>query len=397
MAPGDDNSSAATTATPTTTYVTVATPRDPGIFSGQDNVDVDDWLRMYELVSRNNHWDPTIMLANVLFYLGGTPRVWFRTHEEEISSWDAFKEKLRDLFGNPTGRQQAARKELATRVQSSTESYVSYIQDVLALCRKVDENMVEVDKVGHVLKGIADDAFNLLIFNNVSTIDVIVKECRRFELAKSRRVIPQFSRLPNTAATSSCVALTASPPSNETVTRIVRRELEAASPATFLPRPLDPTIDQPAPAISLIQEVVRQEFANLGFPAACSISRADARLVPTAAPRSDLYSRPRYRNPTEWRTPDDKPICFRCHRIGHVARHCRTSWTSPYSSYFSPSPRPYADPRRYSPRRMPSSSHVSVDDSRPTRSPSPQRRRSPSPQPRRYSSPTNYGPSRTEN
>nr|XP_054930697.1 uncharacterized protein LOC129386637 [Dermacentor andersoni] len=65
------------------------------------------------------------MLANVIFYLDETPRVWFHTHEVELSSWDIFKERLRDLFGNPSGRQQAAGKELATGVQSLTESKAS--------------------------------------------------------------------------------------------------------------------------------------------------------------------------------------------------------------------------------------------------------------------------------
>nr|XP_054926434.1 uncharacterized protein LOC129384874 [Dermacentor andersoni] len=89
MAPGDGTSSASTPATPTTTCVTVTNPCNPGICSSQDKVDVEDWLNLYERVSQNNCWDPTIMLANVLFYLGGTPRVWFQTHEDEISSWDA--------------------------------------------------------------------------------------------------------------------------------------------------------------------------------------------------------------------------------------------------------------------------------------------------------------------
>lgn len=115
------------------------------------------------------------MLANVIFYLGGTPRVWHQTHDDEITSWDSFKEKLRELFGDPMGRKVAARKALASRVQTSTEPYVSYILDVLALCRKADDTMSEADKVAHVLKGIADDAFNLLVFGNVSTIDAIIK------------------------------------------------------------------------------------------------------------------------------------------------------------------------------------------------------------------------------
>lgn len=146
------------------------------------------------------------MLTNVLFYLGGTPWVWFKTHEVGITSWDTFKQHIRDLFGNTSGRKLAAKKEQATRAQTSTELYVAYIQDVLALCHKADNHMSELDKVAHMLKGIADDAFNLLVYANVSTVDTIIKECRWYEQAKYHRITQQFTWLLNTAATSSCDA-----------------------------------------------------------------------------------------------------------------------------------------------------------------------------------------------
>nr|XP_037280312.1 uncharacterized protein LOC119173612 [Rhipicephalus microplus] len=193
------------------------------------------------------------MLANIILYLDGTAKVWFSNHEEDITSWDICKQKLIDLFGKPIGRRRAAQKELASRLQSGTESYVTYIQHVLALCRKVDDKMPESEKVAHILKGITDDAFNLLVFRNSSTIDDVIKECRRFEDAKSRRITPHFSRLPNTAATSTC----------------------------HLP---------------------------------C--------LTNTPNMSRGLNNHPRYRNPAEWRTSDDRPICFNCGRVGHISRHC---------------------------------------------------------------------------
>ncbi|XP_049519578.1 uncharacterized protein LOC125943984 [Dermacentor silvarum] len=127
-----------------------------------------------------------MMPANVLFYLKGTANMWYDNHEAQIGSWDTFKAKLSALFGKSICRKAAATKELSIRDQTSTVPCLSYIQDVLALGRKVD--MTESDKVGHVLKGIADDAFNLLLCRNCATVDAIAKECRRFEQAKSRRI-----------------------------------------------------------------------------------------------------------------------------------------------------------------------------------------------------------------
>lgn len=110
---------------------------------------------------------------HVIFYLDGTPHVWLQAHEEELTSWELFKQKLSDLFGNLSGQQLAAKRQLATCAQSAIKPYVSYIQDVLALCHKIDTSIANTDKVGHILKGIADDAFNLLVFNATTVYTII--------------------------------------------------------------------------------------------------------------------------------------------------------------------------------------------------------------------------------
>ncbi|XP_070394113.1 uncharacterized protein [Dermacentor albipictus] len=281
MAPGGDNSAppAPTPAATKATYLTLPAPRDPGVFSGKDGEDVEDWISLYEHVSSNNRWYPTIMLAKVVFYLGGTPRVLLRTHEEELSTWDSLKQNLRDFFGNPYCHQLAAQKALSGRVQTSAEPYVTYNQDVLALCHKVDTHMTESDKVSHILKGIADDSFNLLVFNNAATVDAVIKECRRLELAKSRRIDQQFARLPNTPATSSCADV---PHPNNTgdITRIVWPEIEATYPSAFDSSPTS----APAVTVSLIQALVRQEFESMGVHTLCSARRPDNHPAPSIPP-----------------------------------------------------------------------------------------------------------------
>lgn len=367
--------------------IVVVHPRDPGTFNGTSGVDVDDWLALYERVSSSNHWDPTLMLANILFYLRGTAKLWYETHEEELTSWDVCKQKLRDLFGKPIGRQAAARKELATRVQTSTEPYIAYIQDVLALCRKIDKDMPEEDKVGHILKGIADDAFNFLLCKDCSTVESVIAECRRFEQAKSRRIIHRFDRFPNTAATSSCEDLPTlhQPAAPENVTRIVRRELEAMAPVPVMSN--DNTTGSNLATVSLIQAVVRQEIANMGISpnlqSANATPNSASPVVAAATPT--LPSAPR-RNPAEWRTLDDRPICFTCHRIGHIARHCRSRWiSSPRPSFYNWGSRSERVP--YAPSFRAETSAERFSEHRTSRSPSPQRRQSRSPQPRRSRSP----------
>lgn len=257
--------------------------------------------------------------------------------------------------------------------------------------------MSEEEKVNHVLKGIADDAFNLLVFNNVTRIDTILTECRRLEQAKARRVTHGITRLPNTAATSSCDDSVRPVPRCDNLTRIIRREVEAAQPvATPFPTP------DPSPTtISLIQAVVRQELSNVGLHPIQPVYSAEPFYRRPSAPRfGSNYSR--QRNLSEWRTLDDKPICFNCRRVGHIARHCRNHWAPP-AHYGPPTQATFVHQ---------SSSTFDFDSPMPTtssdsaapltrpryaRSPSPARRQSRSPPQRRPASPTYSQRPRPEN
>lgn len=396
----------------TTPLVIVSHPREPGLFTGTDDVDVDDWLSLYERVSAHNRWDPTIMLANAIFYLKeeSPARKWFETHETEMTSWEVFKTKLRAVFGKPLGRQLAARKELASRAQTSTESYVAYIQDVLALCSKADSTMTETDKVGHILKGIADDAFHLLMCKDCATVESIITECRRFEEAKGRRIAHNFTRLPHTAATSSCedgrpparISRLQDPvPPSADITKIVRRELEAMAPTTAVPYGPD---RNELHTVSAIQAIVRDEIANLGLHPVCAIGSTFQRQFRSPGPHID-HLPPRYprRNPAEWRTPDDKPICFSCSGVGHIARYCRNrrppTFRNGYANYSTRPSFGYSNDRQncFSSRTDFNPPNSTSPNTRMNRSPSPQRRQSRSPQPRRPSPMADYSRPPPEN
>lgn len=120
------------------------------------------------------------MLTNVIFYHKDTARTWFLTHEETITSWDMCKEKLRHLFGDPTGRKLPAKRKMASRVHSPIESYMTYIQNILRLSEKADPNVSDLEAFPHVLKGIAE----LLIIKDCAAIEEVVKACQRVEEAK---------------------------------------------------------------------------------------------------------------------------------------------------------------------------------------------------------------------
>ncbi|KAG0409896.1 hypothetical protein HPB47_012989, partial [Ixodes persulcatus] len=130
-------SATTSTATTMTEQQSQRTPATP---------DVEDWLDSYDRVSVYNRWDNSTKLANVVFYLTDVAETWFLNHEEEILNWDAFTTKLKDIFDTPTSRKENAKKTLETRRQGE-ETYTSYIEDVLALCRRVNCEMQEIERL----------------------------------------------------------------------------------------------------------------------------------------------------------------------------------------------------------------------------------------------------------
>ncbi|KAH8038596.1 hypothetical protein HPB51_002235 [Rhipicephalus microplus] len=85
--------------------------------------------------------------------------------------------------------------------------------------------MSDEDKVGHLLKGIAEDVYNFLITKeNLNTPSIFRQQCRAFEALKTRRILPKFGRLDNVPTVASMDVATCEDISY-LVRRVVREEL----------------------------------------------------------------------------------------------------------------------------------------------------------------------------
>ncbi|CAN7951135.1 unnamed protein product [Ixodes pacificus] len=162
--------------------------RDPRVFSGIGDEDVEEWVDFYSRVSLHNKWDDHTKLANVVFYLSDVAKTWFLNHESDITSWEVFSSRVHEVFGRPEDRKAAARRRLTVRAQLPTEGYTSYIEDILTLCRKVDPAMPEVDRVRHVLKGIAEEAVHLFVLQPPADVNSIRSLCQSLEAARRQRI-----------------------------------------------------------------------------------------------------------------------------------------------------------------------------------------------------------------
>ncbi|UYV64979.1 hypothetical protein LAZ67_3002638, partial [Cordylochernes scorpioides] len=299
-------------------------PRNPSMFSGEDGEDPLTWLKGYKRVAKHNHWDETLCLANVYFYLNGTALKWFENNEETIRNWEEFTTQLESVFGKSESLRLLAEKKLKIRAQLKGESTEFYIQDVLRLCKEVDLQMSEGDKISHLMKGIVEELYQALLPRDINNTDQFVSECRRIEALHRRRVTPaKYERLPNVASLDVCDDNT---DLSSMIRQIVREEVQRALAA---PRE--------EPRIATIEDMVREEIDKTlapisnpfrGSPQYQTYTPSPIARRETAAPQTP---RPRARYPkqeerldtNEWRTTEGRPICFHCGRPGHVDRYCR--------------------------------------------------------------------------
>lgn len=74
-------------------------------------------------------------------------------------------------------RKRLTERKLEMRVQMPDDNYRSYLEDVLALCKRAVKEMTESEKIQHILKGINQQAFIVLLMVKPTSVQEIAAEC----------------------------------------------------------------------------------------------------------------------------------------------------------------------------------------------------------------------------
>lgn len=378
--------------------------REPRTFFGKPEEDVDEWLKHYERVSKYNRWNAATKLANVVFFLAATALDWFDNHEDTLSSWATFTTEIKKNFGDESAKKKRAEQTLLHRAQVPGETCTAYIEAILKLCKLVNSRMLEEDKVGHLLKGIAEDVYNFLISKeSLSTTADVIEHCRTFEALKLRRITPKFGRLANV---TSIASVEASPPNSmaDMIREIVREELSRSRDTfchtQYLRHSSAPEEDvaalstpwaPPNGTLPMDDRNIAQRYRHQPterrptYPEDVVRQQRD----PGFSQRRDFVRQDSYGG--RWRS---QPLCYRCGIAGHIARYCRRRFptsqdcqppANTYGQLHTAQQRPPTsawDP--YRPSNLRSSSpasdrSVTPPPQRQRRSPSPRRRASPPP------------------
>lgn len=81
-----------------------------------------------------------------------------------------------------------AGQRLGLRAHRDDEVYTSYIEDVVYLCKRVNPAVPESEKIRHILKGIEDYAFQMLLGKNQHTVHEVLMWCLSYDELRKQRV-----------------------------------------------------------------------------------------------------------------------------------------------------------------------------------------------------------------
>ncbi|XP_077564355.1 uncharacterized protein LOC144179793 [Haemaphysalis longicornis] len=234
--------------------------RDPPQFSGADDQDVEDWLSSFERVSAYNRWDEVTKLSNAGFSLRGVAEQWFLNHPADRSTWTAFTTNITRVFGRPAVRKLLAEQRLRERAQQAGETFTCYIEDVVDLCRRANPSMPEQDTVKHILKGIDEDAFQMLLAKNPQNVSEVVSLCQSYEELRRQRTLTR-RRLSQRDDPLCALEVDGNPSLLRRIKELIREEVaRQISLLPCLPQQSSPTQD-PAQS-SPLHQIIRAQVAD---------------------------------------------------------------------------------------------------------------------------------------
>ena len=281
------------------TVITVGSV-SPKTFDGSTNVD--EYVEHFYQIARCNNWSPKLQMSRIPIYLTGPANLWYRSflNEMETSGKDVMIdnvfEAMRKEF-RPQNHRTVYQSHLSSRKQGLNEPVQVYYYDVLNLCRRVNGDMSDEDKLFHLCQGLKSTLLEKVMPFEPRSCKELLQKCKSIEeaevMANNRphynylllqEKKPQLSQsAPNDAPTASSKPVPSSEPTASTDSELSK------------------TLKALAESVKESNELTKQLVENLSA-------------------RPPNY-RNNYRNPRVTNL-NGQVVCYRCNAPGHTSRNC---------------------------------------------------------------------------
>ena len=286
-------------------------------FSGFQNEDVNEWVVKFNRLARFYGWGNAKKLSALPLLLNGPALAWFQTLSDETAgTFDSLIEALIARFGNQN-IQFLIRQELYARKQLEHEPLVTYTEDIIKKCQRL--NLNELEMMNIFINGLSAELKNHVVLNQPKT----------------------FTEAENLARLRDAVSKSFGPTVPQTISQDQRiKELEgqvnillalASNKRTGQLNALD-QIDYGNNLGGgtygnhvANQSSFQSDLLNLKTELIAAIDQRFVSGKPQPMNRLQQGVRESYARGRNLRTTNGQPICNNCYRVGHVARYCRSN------------------------------------------------------------------------
>ena len=154
----------------------------PPVFRGVEGDDPIEWVERYEEAAAINNWNDAAKAANMIRSLEGPARKWY-LNITRPAHWDdiqqpqpvgadvvvAGRKSIFFQYFQPEDFGRDLEERLRRRVQAPNEPILHYYFAILDMCRMLDANMGDDDKVRHLMRGVEPRLMRDLYPRNVTT------------------------------------------------------------------------------------------------------------------------------------------------------------------------------------------------------------------------------------
>ena len=136
-------------------------------FSGYQTEDVNEWIAKFNRLTRFYRWSNAKKLGALQLLLNGPALAWFQTLPRETTgNFESLTEALTNRYGSQDLKF-VIRQELYARKQYENEPLVTYTEDIIKKCQRL--NLADIEMMNIFVNGLRADIINHVLLNQPKT------------------------------------------------------------------------------------------------------------------------------------------------------------------------------------------------------------------------------------
>ena len=221
-------------------------------FTGDSSQKVTQFINAIERLGQFIELNDSMLHSIAIIKLGGAAFNWYDNNKESLSTWSSLKAHLLERFKPSLS---AAKTHLKDRKQQPGETLLAYYDDVIDLCKQVDQNMPLHMIVDYLQDGLRDE-LKIHVKRHMKTFDTELTPAIFLKIARNEEELqheissthqssivssqPYFTHLTTAISKPILPHPSSTPPSNPSNVRRPRPLLHSPVPSSYHPRPLMP-------------------------------------------------------------------------------------------------------------------------------------------------------------